>query len=194
MNNNKSNEISTIKKFDKMYNSPLHWIWSDIRIPQELKDLTAACNPRNSLELGCGLGYYSSFMAKKGVDAIGVDFSQAGIGKARQRVAYHDFRPTFKIGNVTNLDKLKEPFDVSFDVGCFHCLEQDEQQKYVSEIARLLKPGAVHLLWTMDSTPNNLKFSPEYISKVFDNEFQLANSTFSRRRIVASHWYWLLRK
>ena len=182
------------KHFDIMYNSALHWIWSDIRIPKELKELIKNQQPKSSLELGCGLGLFSSFMAEQGIKATGVDFSPAAIEKAKKRVADDQYKPTFIVGDVTCLDMLTGKFDVSFDIGCFHCLHEEKQPKYVSEVARLLKPGAVHLLWALDSAPSDLKFSPAYIAKVFYKDFQLVNSVFSRRRIIASHWYWLVRK
>ena len=190
----KSDAPSVSKEFDKMYNSSMHWLWSDIRIPKELKDLTVTCKPQSSLELGCGIGFFSSFMAQQRIEATGVDFSPVAIEKANERVQDDLFEPTFIVGDVTHLDMLSEPFDISFDVGCFHCLQEEEQTKYISEVARLLLPGAIHLLWAFDSTPNKLKFSPEYIVNTFGSEFQLVNSTFSRRRVIASHWYWLLRK
>ena len=183
--------ISISKEFDKMYNSALHWIWSDIRIPKELKELIKNLKPRNSLELGCGLGLFSSFMAEEGVKATGVDFSAAAIEKAKKRVADNQYKPKFIVGDVTCLDMLTGKFDVSFDVGCFHCLREEEQHKYASEVARLLKPGAVHLIWALD---NNFLFTPECISTVFAKDFQLVNSALSRRRVLASHWYWLVRK
>ena len=188
--------FSINKLFDKLYDSFLHFLLSDIRmpIPIELKELVITCKPKKSLELGCGIGQFSSFLAKQEIEATGVDFSSVAIKQAKERVADDTFEPTFIVGNVTNLYMLNETFDISFDIGCFHYLYEDEQLKYISEVARLLKPGAIHLLWALDSTPNKHKFSPEYIADVFGNEFQLANSTFSRRRIIASHWYWLVRK
>ena len=193
-NEEKADAPSTSAEFDKIYDSLLHWLWSDIRIPIELKELAISCKPKNSLELGCGLGRFSSFMAKQGIAATGVDFSYVAIEKANERTIYDQFQPNFIVGDVTRLDMLNEPFDISFDVGCFHCLYEEEQTKYISEVSRLLKPKAIHLLWALDSTPARLKFSPEYIADVFGNEFQLVNSTFSRRGIIASHWYWLMRK
>jgi ubiquinone/menaquinone biosynthesis C-methylase UbiE len=132
-------------------------------------------------------------MAEQGIKATGVDFSSVAIEKAKKRVANSEHKPTFLVGDVTNLEMFNEQFDISFDVGCFHCLNGEGQQKYVSEIYRLLKPGATHLIWALDSAPSDIKITPDYIAKTFENGFQLVNSMFSRRRIIASHWYWLTR-
>lgn len=186
---------STSVEFDKSYSSLNHWMWSDVRIPRELKELVTINKPKNSLELGCGLGRFSSFMAAQGIKATGVDFSSVGIEKAKKQVADVDYKPTFIVGDVTNLEMLTEQFDVSFDVGCFHCLNDEGHKRYVEEVYRLLKPGAIHLLWTLDSSPGDIKLNPNYISNVFGSHFQLTKSKYSGRRIifVASHWYWLKR-
>ncbi|QRO00617.1 hypothetical protein JRI60_17065 [Archangium violaceum] len=36
------------------------------------------------------------------------------------------------------LDALTGPFDVAFDVGCFHCLDARGQQAYAVELHRLV--------------------------------------------------------
>lgn len=178
--------------FDKAHKAPIT-LWGDVRIPEELKDIVRTYKPRTSLELGCGLGRFSAFMSKQGIKATGVDFSSVAIEKAKKRVAGEEPKPTFIVGDVTNLEFFTEPFEVSFDIGCFHCLDEDDQQKYVSEIYRLLKPGAAHLLWTMDHAPSGMMLDPNYIAKAFEKGLQLARSKFSRRRIISSHWYWLVR-
>ena len=194
MNDNNSKPPSTSDQFNKVYRSPIaSWAWRDIRIPKELNELVETNNPKTSLELGCGLGRFSTYMAEQGIKATGVDFSSVAIEKAKKRVANSEHKPTFLVGDVTNLEMFNEQFDISFDVGCFHCLNGEGQQKYVSEIYRLLKPGATHLIWALDSAPSDIKITPDYIAKTFENGFQLVNSMFSRRRIIASHWYWLTR-
>jgi len=191
---NKSDAPSNSSEFDKVYNSSFaHWMWSDFRIPKELKELIKTNKPKTSLELGCGLGRYSSFMAKQGIKATAVDFSPIAIDKAKKRVANDECKPVYMVGDVTNLESITGQHDVSFDVGCFHCLNEEGQQKYISEIYRLLKPGATHLFWALNDSPSHIKLDPDYIAKVFENRFQLINSKFSRRRIVGSHWYWLVR-
>jgi|SRR5664280_43772 len=194
MNEIKSKPPSTSGQFNKVYNLPIvHWVWSDIRIPMELNELVTTSNPKTSLDLGCGLGRYTKFMAKQGIKATGVDFSSVAIEKAKKGVANDECKPSFVVGDVTNLKTIIQQFDVSYDIGCFHCLNEEGQQKYVSEIYRLLKPRGSHLIWALDSAPSDISLTPYYIAKTFENGFQLVNSKFSRRRIIASHWYWLVR-
>jgi ubiquinone/menaquinone biosynthesis C-methylase UbiE len=185
---------TTGEEFNKVYRSIGHWIWTDNRIPKELKEIVEVHNPKTSLELGCGLGIFSSFMASQGIKATGVDFSSVAIEKANMRVADNVDKPEYIVGDVTNLKNIDNQFDVSYDVGCFHCLNEEGQQKYVSEIHRLLKPGASHLIWAMDSSPSGIKLSPKYIKQTFGEHFKLDQSKFSRRRIASSHWYWLICK
>ena len=180
-------------EFDRMYRAPIT-PWGDVRIPQELRELIATCQPRTSLELGCGIGRFSSFMAKQGIEATGVDFSAVAIEKARTRTAHDEKQPTFLIGDVTNLNMLHEPFDVSFDIGCFQCLDEEGHPKYAAEVYRLLKPGGRHVIWAFYSTPIGVRLSPEYITQVFGGHFRLAKSTFSLRRLIPARWYWLVRE
>jgi len=98
------------------------------------------------------------------------------------------------VGDVTSLNGVDGPFDVAFDVGCFHCLNEKDEQKYISEVARLLKPNGVLLIWSLNHSPSDINLTPAYMSEAFENNFQLVHAKFSRRRIVASRWYWLVRK
>ena len=190
----KTDAPSTSTEFDKIYNSSFsHWVWGDTRIPNEIKKLIATNHPKTSLELGCGLGRFSTYMAEQGINATGVDFSLIAIEKANKHIAKLDRKPTLLRGDVTNLETLIKPFDVAFDVGCFHCLHETGQQKYVAETYRLLKPNSTLLIWALNNSPSGINLSPDFMAKVFEKGFKLTNSKFSRRRIIASHWYWLVR-
>lgn len=191
-----SNALSFSNEFDKAYSSLIHYGWTDGRIPKELKQLITENNPKNSLELGCGIGNFSTYFAKQGIDATGVDFSSVAIEKAKKRTENLLQKPTFLVGDVTKLNNIQSQFDLAFDVGCFHCLNKEGQQKYVDEIARLLKKGSKLLIWAIDKAPSNIKLSPEYIENLFVEKFELTNSKSSRRRgllIIGSHWYSLKR-
>lgn len=183
---------TTSADFDSAYRAPITF-WGDIRVPEEIKALARRGAPRTALELGCGVGRYSRYMAQQGVRTTGVDFSAVAIEKARERVALDAARPELLVGDVTRLDALAGPFDASFDVGCFHCLGAEARRAYVSEVARLLRPGGTHLIWALDRAPSDLPMTPEAVREVFAPAFELEAARVSRRRVLRSHWYWLVR-
>jgi cyclopropane fatty-acyl-phospholipid synthase-like methyltransferase len=183
---------TTSAEFDRAYHAPVT-LWGDIRIPAEVKELVREGAGRSALELGCGVGRFSRYVAQQGLRATGVDFSPVAIARARASVAQHDVRPEFLVGDVTHLEALSGPFNVSFDVGCFHCLAPQGQRAYVSEVSRLLEPGGTHLIWALDSAPSDLPLSPAAMKEIFAPGFELQDARKSRRRLVRSHWYWLVR-
>ena len=193
MANHQNSVPTTSGDFDKMYGSVLHWAWRDVRIPKELKQLAAKCKPESSLELGCGAGLFTSFMADQGIKATGVDFSKVAIEKSKKRIIGKGNQPEYIVGDVTDLKTLKEPFAVAFDVGCFHCLDDIGQQKYASELYRLLKPDSILLIWALNNSPSDIKLTADYMAEIFKNGFQLIGNKFSRRRIASSRWYWLMK-
>lgn len=188
---------TTSTDFDKAYAQPVT-VWGDVRIPAEIKQLikqaqTPAKQAPRALELGCGLGRFARYTAEQGLQVTAVDFSAVAIAKASERVADEAFKPHFLVGDVTHLEGLSGPFDLSYDVGCFHCLDANGQRAYAGELSRLLAPGATHLLWALDQSPSEMDFSPELIAQVF-TDFELVRARPSRRRLLASHWYWLKRQ
>ena len=139
--------------FDRAYRAPFTF-WGDVRIPPEVVDLARDKPARRILELGCGVGRFSRHLARAGHQVVGIDFSPAAIEKARARVAGDAQRPEFVVSDVTDLRNVEEPFDLSFDVGCYHCLNPDQQARYAAEVYRLLRPGGTHLIWVLDdATP-----------------------------------------
>lgn len=207
---------TTSADFDRAYRLPFT-IWGDLRVPMEIKALARHVrgelrvdraqrthgtphargtlhDPQpTSLELGCGVGRFSRYLAHQGLRATAVDFSPVAIAKAQERVAHDAVRPEFLVGSVTRLDTLRGPFDMSFDVGCFHCLDANRQRGYVSEVSRLLKPGGTHLIWALDEPPSDIRLSPGVVKEIFAHDFDLQNAQASRRRLARSHWYWLVR-
>lgn len=183
---------ATSAEFDRVYGYPIT-PWGDVRIPPEIAALIRDSAPESSLELGCGVGRNTRYAAQQGLRATGVDFSPVAIADARQRVARDAPKPEFLVGDVTHLDALTGPFDVSFDVGCHHCLDPDGRRAYASELFRLLRPGGTHLMWALDDSPAGLPMSPETVKETFAAGFVLRDARPSRRRLVRSHWYWLVR-
>lgn len=183
---------TTSADFDRAYEGPVT-PWGDVRVPPEVKALVTERSPRRVLELGCGLGRFSRWIAKQGVAATAVDFSAVAIAKAKARAAGDASPPDYRVGDVTRLEGLTGPFDAAFDVGCFHCLDERGQRAYAAEAARLLVSGAPLLIWTLDDSPSDLPLAPPAIERAFASLFVLRTARASRRRVLASHWYMLER-
>jgi SAM-dependent methyltransferase len=91
------------------------------------------------IELGCGTAYFSSWLARRGARPVGVDVSSAQLATARRCQLQHqlDF-PLIE----ANAERVPLP-DASFDLAlseygaCLWC----EPELFVSEAARLLRPG-----------------------------------------------------
>ncbi|WP_394830283.1 class I SAM-dependent methyltransferase [Pendulispora rubella] len=184
---------ATSEDFDRAYQKPFT-LWGDVRIPDEVKALASGGRPARVLELGCGVGRFSRYLAGQGQRVTAVDFSPVAIGKAKQAALQEGLQVEYRVGDVTRLDALDGPFDMSFDVGCFHCLDAPAQRAYVSEVFRLLEPGGTHLIWALDASPSDMALSPRVMEATFSPGFELQGARASRRRLVRSHWYWLVRE
>ena len=184
---------TTREDFDRAYQKPFTF-WGDVRIPEEVKALAHGGRPDRVLEFGCGVGRFSRYLARQGLRATGVDFSQVAIAKAKAAAVEDGRGAEFRAADVTRLDVLSGPFDASFDVGCFHCLDEVQRRAYASEVFRLLAPGGTHLIWALDVPPSDMEMSPRTVEATFSRGFALQGARKSWRRLVPSHWYWLVRQ
>jgi len=183
---------TTSQGFDQAY-AAAFTMWGDWRIPGEVKEIVAENRTARALELGCGVGRISRYMARQGLQVTGVDFSPLAIEKAKARVSGDAAKPELLVDDVRELALVNGPFDLSIDVGCFHCLDRQGQQRYVATLARLLRPGATHLMWAMDNAPSDLPMDAESIRATFAPHFRMAAHENKRRRLAASWWYQLVR-
>ena len=121
--------------------------WGDSRIPSEVTQLAADLGKTGkALDVGCGIGTHSIYLTEQGFTVTGVDFSPPAIRNARKQASLASRKPEFIIQDVTHLGIPGGPLDVALDVGCFHCLNAADQQRYASELTRRMKPGSSLLM------------------------------------------------
>lgn len=96
------------------------------------------------LDLGGGAGIYSFPLAKAGYQVTLADLSEDLLALAKKQKEEDDVKNLVacNLVNATNLSQYKdEQFDVVLLFGpLYHLLENDERQKSVAEINRVLKP------------------------------------------------------
>jgi 2-polyprenyl-3-methyl-5-hydroxy-6-metoxy-1,4-benzoquinol methylase len=102
------------------------------------------------LELGCGAGNISIWLAKKGYDVYGIDISPTAIEWAKEKAKEHNINIDFKVGNVLDLqDFSSNLFDIVLDGHCFHCIIGKDRRKFLLSASRVLKHSGLLLISTM---------------------------------------------
>lgn len=94
-----------------------------------------------ALDLGCGHGRNAVFMASHGFSVEAVDYAQAAIEWARERVKETGTTVQLRHQSVFDLDIRSGSYDLVYDSGCFHHLPPHRRQRYVELVVDALKPG-----------------------------------------------------
>jgi SAM-dependent methyltransferase len=131
--------------------------WDDVLPPPEVQDLVASLPRRRALDLGCGYGRTSIYLAQQGWQVDGVDFVPQAITEAKRRAekAGAAERIQFHVGSVADLHFVSGLYDLAIDVGCMHSLSAPLQVAYRNELLRLLRPGAAYLLFARLRNPED---------------------------------------
>lgn len=105
--------------------------------------------PGKALDLGCGTGTNSVYLAQHGWDVMGVDFVPRAIRAAQRKAAAAGVSPRFIVGDVTRLTEpgLGTDYDLLFDLGCFHSIPDARRDAYVRGATDVARPGAVMLMF-----------------------------------------------
>jgi SAM-dependent methyltransferase len=126
--------------------------WDSGISPPELFTFIEHNPPGRAIDLGCGTGTNVLTLAQSGWQVTGVDFSPMAIRRARRKIARSGCVVDLRVQDVTNVSGVEPGFDLALDIGCFHSLSEDEQSRYASQIARLVKPGGTYLLYSFLSS------------------------------------------
>jgi len=123
----------------------------------ESRRLDPAKLPR-AIDLGCGSGANSVFLAEHGFDVTGVDFSPVALSKARALATEHAVTVTFVQGDLTagHIPGADGPFDLLVDYGTLDDLKGARRDAMAATIIRLAHPGATFLLWCFCAEPADL--------------------------------------
>lgn len=139
--------------------------WDAVGVRGELREFLDAGrvdpqrHPR-AIDLGCGTGANAVFLAERGFDAVGVDFSPVAIGLARERATTAGVadRCQFVVGDLTAdaIPGIAGPFDLLVDFGTLDDLDGDGRRAMADMVGRLSRPGSVFLLWCFHARTSEL--------------------------------------
>lgn len=101
-----------------------------------------------ALDLGCGGGRNTLYLARHGWDVIGIDISKLCIDMARSRAVGDAAPARFIEGDVTKLVELGvgDGYTLINDSGCYYLLSDKQRNAFADNVNRVAAPDALLLM------------------------------------------------
>lgn len=107
---------------------------------------TGQLEPCKTIDLGCGTGNYSVYLASIGFDVTGIDISPTAIKIAKEKAQKKGIKCNFFVADVLgNFNELKSKFDFAYDWELLHHIFPEQRKIYVKNVYGLLNPKAKYL-------------------------------------------------
>lgn len=176
--------------YDAAYRGVPNW---DIGRPQRafVEAADAGLIRGRVLDVGCGTGELSLFLARRDHPVLGVDLSPQAIQQAQEKARWRQVRAAFLVWDALELPALGSrgfEFDTVVDCAMFHVLGDEQRDQFVDGLATVLDSGGSYLvLGDARRAPGDLYgVSPREIRSRFPREDGwrvefVAETVFERR-------------
>jgi 2-polyprenyl-3-methyl-5-hydroxy-6-metoxy-1,4-benzoquinol methylase len=140
------------------------------------------------LDIACGSGFGSDYLAQLGNTVVGADLSEATIADCNNK--FHQTNLSFRVVDGTNIQYSDESFDVIIS---FETIEHTtEYQKMLNEFKRVVKKNGLIII----STPNFLINSPTGVVTnpfhtqewIYEDLLKILNHSFSKVRLLGQKY------
>lgn len=131
---------------EKVYDSTPPW--DSPSPPKQLVDMieSETLSPCCSIDVGCGLGQNSLYLASQGFSVLGIDFSENAIQMAQDNAARSGKSCRFCLCDALEIeDRIQEAFGFCLEWGLLHFIMPTERSSYICQLAGVLSPGALYL-------------------------------------------------
>ncbi|MFX1277780.1 MAG: class I SAM-dependent methyltransferase [Promethearchaeota archaeon] len=122
--------------------------WNYDTPPESLVELVKnqKVKPCTAIDLGCGIGNYSIYLANEGFSMTGIDISDLAISIARRKAREQKVECRFLVKDLLGeLEDFNEKFEFAFDWELLHHIFPEERKKFVENVYKLLNPGGKYL-------------------------------------------------
>jgi SAM-dependent methyltransferase len=143
-------EMNLKDKMEQIYgNAPPDKIpWNIKKPPRQLVELVESGKvaPCQAVDLGCGAGNYAIWLAGKGFQVTGIDFSEIAVDLARKQAEQEAVKCIFRVGDLTDTDfTVDTKYQFAYDWEVLHHVFPDDRYAYIRNVVRLLQKDAKYL-------------------------------------------------
>ncbi len=143
------------------------------------------------LDLGCGTGRNSNYLAEFGNNLIGIEISKTALALAKERAKNSNVLVDYRLGDIgIEYEIDANSVDVIFDVTSSNSLDERGREIYLKESARVLKSGGYMFVRALCKDGNAnvkalLKNSPgEEYDTYYLKDLDLIERVFSKEDIT----------
>jgi ubiquinone/menaquinone biosynthesis C-methylase UbiE len=140
---------SDYAKWDKIYRQyPLSELGWELGKPRPiLVEFIEAqlVKPGKALDLCCGVGTNTIFLAEQNFEITGMDISKTAIRLFKAKLR-KDVSISLGLHSFVMLPFRDEVFDFVYDMGCFHHVHPEDRSQFVLGIRRVLKNDGSYML------------------------------------------------
>ena len=127
---------------------------------------------KSVLDIGCGIGEFTKILVQKGFFVTAVDYSEDVVAFAQK--LNNNPNAKFLTANIYDLPFNKNTYDMVICIAVFQHLK--DLQKAISEIKRVLRPGGIFVIITLNpfsldtlfQKENIIRYSPFWVKKQFE--------------------------
>ncbi len=107
------------------------------------------------LDVGCGTGENTLYVASLGLSVLGVDVAETAVAMARKKACDRGLNVEFVAADAFELQHLGRMFETVLDCGLFHTFDAEEQARYVASLAAITQhDGTVFVLCFRNDGPD----------------------------------------
>ena len=114
-------------------------LWGALRVPEAELQVLGDVRDKDVLELGCGTGYFSSWLGRRGARVVGLDVSDQQLATAQMLQVEFGYRYPLFQASAENAPFADQSFDLL--ISEYGASIWADPYVWVPEGARLLRPG-----------------------------------------------------
>ena len=183
-----SNEDITMTRHRALYTTRYSRTWEMVEPDIHLVDFVGTLKNEKALlvlDVACGGGRNSFFLAGKGFHLIGLDISQVALKLASERARSEKTQCTFVLGTFLNLPFRNGNFDAAISTYGIENVSLQEVGRALSEMKRVTKKGGV-LFVTLHSE-KHWRFGQG--KEIDHHEYLTFSKTRNRKIKVVTHFF-----
>ena len=152
----KPNDLAFEREYREQRSAGAEGLYSsyDSDIAHLSQILQSDCAPKagRALEVGCGAGNLTLWLAAQGFSAAGIDSAPSAVAWARERAVEAGIQADFKVGDAVHLGEyFTEPFDLIIDGACYHFILDDDRSRFLQHVYDLLNPSGLFVVESLCS-------------------------------------------